>query len=68
MGNVTLLYIYSDTDVSKYTTNDISQLSKEDMDNILLNNEGELISVDGLIYLFNNQYISDEGYLLKYIN
>jgi hypothetical protein len=68
MGNVTLLYIYSDTDISKYTTNDISQLSKEDMDKILLNNEGELISVNDLIYLFNNQYISDEGYLLRYIN
>jgi hypothetical protein len=68
MGNVTLLYIYSDTDISKYTTNDISQLSKEDMDKYLLNNEGELISVNYLIYLFNNQYISDEGYLLRYIN
>lgn len=70
MKNISLLYIYSTTDISNYVTNeqDITAITKKDMDTILQNNEGELISIDGLIYLFNSQYISDEGYLVKYID
>ena len=70
MKNITLLYIYSTTYISNYVTNeqDITAITKKDMDTILQKNEGELISIDGLIYLFNSQYISDEGYLVKYID
>ena len=70
MKDITFLYIYSTTDISQYVDNtqDITSITKKDMDTILQRNEGELISIDGLIYLFNSQYISDEGYLVKYIN
>lgn len=60
-----ILYIYPDTDISRYTQN-INTMSQDAKQQILDDGCGELYTLNDFIDAFNSEVISDLGYIVKF--